>query len=459
MFSILWSDHNKILIYRQFEDFKKLNRELKRKFPIEAGLFKKSEKILPKFKDVPLFRKNRSTNRFIERLHLLEKYSHELLRADGKISKCDLVVNFFTPRNNDLNPNFPENSLMIMSSEVKEQKEQQKKLPSSPVTHPIVSQKYVCMEDYETKDTKNRPFKVKQHQTLEVLIKENSGWWLVENEEKHLAWFPAPYLKESESCEGLDYGMDPDDEGILYYASKAYEAMNSDEISITVGVLVEIIEKANNGWWLIRYNGRAGYVPAMYLKPYRTYQQIQTMVSEGKSTSTPNLFKASSSLTLNTNTDGEKTSEEQSESKSGDNIWKTPLKLDRRKSRSLYRLPSNMILSVPMDLLSKKDITSKTVLRGSTRSLNKECNVKPAKKTEGDPGNSIDQPDHAQNTYKPRLVASGDGTTVISTQTSKCTPSKPFIPQRPGTHEILNRCTTVTKKALQRQEEINQPIK
>lgn len=30
-----------------------------------------------------------------------------------------------------------------------------------------------------------------------------SGWWLVENEEKRLAWFPAPYLEK----------LDDDDDG------------------------------------------------------------------------------------------------------------------------------------------------------------------------------------------------------------------------------------------------------
>lgn len=33
-----------------------------------------------------------------------------------------------------------------------------------------------------------------------------SGWWLVENEEKRLAWFPAPYLQlcEDEDDDELD---------------------------------------------------------------------------------------------------------------------------------------------------------------------------------------------------------------------------------------------------------------
>lgn len=35
-----------------------------------------------------------------------------------------------------------------------------------------------------------------------------SGWWLVENEDKRLAWFPAPYLK---LCDGEEEEEDEDE--------------------------------------------------------------------------------------------------------------------------------------------------------------------------------------------------------------------------------------------------------
>ena len=36
---------------------------------------------------------------------------------------------------------------------------------------------------------------------LKVCFISSPGWWLVENENKLLAWFPAPYL---ELCDGED---------------------------------------------------------------------------------------------------------------------------------------------------------------------------------------------------------------------------------------------------------------
>lgn len=43
------------------------------------------------------------------------------------------------------------------------------------VTHPFVTQTYCCVAAYETKDTKNRPFKVEVDERLDVLIKEPAG--------------------------------------------------------------------------------------------------------------------------------------------------------------------------------------------------------------------------------------------------------------------------------------------
>lgn len=43
------------------------------------------------------------------------------------------------------------------------------------ITHPFVTQTYRCIDAFETKDTKNRPFKVAVHEKLDVLIKDPGG--------------------------------------------------------------------------------------------------------------------------------------------------------------------------------------------------------------------------------------------------------------------------------------------
>lgn len=45
----------------------------------------------------------------------------------------------------------------------------------SGVTQPFVTETYRCVASYETKDTKNRPFKVEPDEAVDVLIKDKGG--------------------------------------------------------------------------------------------------------------------------------------------------------------------------------------------------------------------------------------------------------------------------------------------
>lgn len=47
--------------------------------------------------------------------------------------------------------------------------------PGGSITSPFVTHSYRCVDAYETKDTKNRPFKVEVDERLDVLIKDPSG--------------------------------------------------------------------------------------------------------------------------------------------------------------------------------------------------------------------------------------------------------------------------------------------
>lgn len=109
--------------------------------------------------------------------------------------------------------------------------------------------------------------------------------------------------------------------GMLYMTVKSYKATKDDEISLAIGSVVEVLQKSDSGWWLIRYNShpkmavngakngvlertrcssdphhqhlpplwfiqlsavhcpllnrynsKVGYIPTMYLKPYNSPQ-------------------------------------------------------------------------------------------------------------------------------------------------------------------------------------------
>ncbi|XP_010213565.1 PREDICTED: NADPH oxidase organizer 1, partial [Tinamus guttatus] len=292
MMFVSWSDRNNILIYRTFEEFKRFHKELKRKFPIESGSLRRSDRTIPKFKDANVKqRKSGKLNKSLERLKLLEAYSQELLRMDAKISQSESLIQFFKAQTQDLDPSFPENSVVIMPSEIggeRKKERQQQHVPS--ITHPQASQSYRCIEAFETKDTKNKTFKVAKKEIVEVLIKDMTGWWLVENADKQIAWFPAPYLQELDLHGDSQSAPSAHEEGCLYFAARAYESQEADELSLHNGVIVEVVRKSQDGWWLSRYNGRTGYIPSMCLQPYRNpHCRLQSIVSCSLNASTPNL--------------------------------------------------------------------------------------------------------------------------------------------------------------------------
>ncbi|XP_023140615.2 NADPH oxidase organizer 1a [Amphiprion ocellaris] len=264
--SVLWSDQSDIVVYRSFREFKKMHKQMKKAFPPSDKL-RKSDRIIPRFRDGKMRQKSpkKGPNKSMVRLKFLQKYCSELLSCDPRVCQSAGLLQFFHPKDQDLQPEFAKNSIMVMPSE----DEIRSDVGGGNVTHPFVTETYRCVAAYETKDTKNKAFKVALDEKVDVLIKDKAGWWLVENEAKQMAWFPAPYLESLDDDDGDEDETDgTSGRGSLYTAVRSYKATKDDEITVTIGATVEVLQKSDNGWWLIRYNGKAGYIPTMYLQPY-----------------------------------------------------------------------------------------------------------------------------------------------------------------------------------------------
>ena len=50
-----------------------------------------------------------------------------------------------------------------------------------------------------------------------------------------------------------------------YLTIEKYTAEEEDEISFPKGVTVDVLQKSLDGWWLIKYNGKAALAPATFL--------------------------------------------------------------------------------------------------------------------------------------------------------------------------------------------------
>ncbi|KAK7918970.1 hypothetical protein WMY93_010254 [Mugilogobius chulae] len=258
MLSVMWSDQGEVIVYRSFQDFRKFHRQLKKRFPLFNPLRRK-DRLIPKFNG-----QARKTNlqqkgskRSIRRMRFLENYCSQLLKCDESVTRSSEVPSSSHQKNMTCNKTLPKT---VNGGSVKGHQ------PVANVTHPFITQTYRCVAPYETKDTKNRAFKVAADEKLDVLIKDPAGWWLVENEEKRVAWFPAPYLELLEEEDENDATFSTG--GSLYIAVRNYSTQKTDEMPVNIGSVVEVLRKSDDGWWLIRYNGKSGYIPSMYLQPY-----------------------------------------------------------------------------------------------------------------------------------------------------------------------------------------------
>uniref|UniRef100_UPI00398EF639 NADPH oxidase organizer 1-like isoform X1 n=1 Tax=Pristiophorus japonicus TaxID=55135 RepID=UPI00398EF639 len=475
--SVLWSDQNDVIVYRTFEEFKKLHRTIVMKFPLEAGRIKKSDRILPRFEDIS--GKERIQTRIsksVLRIRMLEKYCNHLLRCGAKISEDQEVVQFFFPTNKDLAPSFPSDSIIIMPSEV-ERKGNTWRRPGrtfgQDITQPVASENYKCITAYETKDTKKRPFKVLEDEIVDVITKNPSGWWLVENDEKQLAWFPAPYLKKCLNSAPSIINSEADDD--QYYAVKSYEAKDDDELSMHVGVIVEVLKKFSDGWWIIRYDGQSGYVPSLYLQPYRNpHSKLHILTKADRYRSTPNLLETVENSPIQSNNLQPKGHRyEVNNNLSTSDIMDVNNSLDKQKSKSTNCLPDQTIdkddLSLPNpdelesrpESLSEEGVGMSTVSSGKSHlsensSLTESYNLRRGSadisrlfeknQTEASPGKSksLDSGEEKVDLkYSPEASAGGG---------SSVTNLIPKIPPRPQRQEILSRCTTVTKNTVLRSQ-------
>ena len=50
-----------------------------------------------------------------------------------------------------------------------------------------------------------------------------------------------------------------------YVTIEKYTAEEEDELSFPKGVTVDVLQKSLDGWWLIKYNGKAALAPATFL--------------------------------------------------------------------------------------------------------------------------------------------------------------------------------------------------
>ncbi|KAG8551517.1 hypothetical protein GDO81_004142 [Engystomops pustulosus] len=159
-------------------------------------------------------------------------------------------------------------------------------------SEPMILEQYVVVSNYEKQE--NSEISLKAGELVDVIEKNESGWWFVSTAEEQ-GWVPATYL-DSQSGTKDDSEINTSKSGDVtkrrkahlrhldrrwtlggivnrqqsreekYITIQPYISQGKDEIGFEKGVTVEVIQKNLEGWWYIRYQGKEGWAPASYLK-------------------------------------------------------------------------------------------------------------------------------------------------------------------------------------------------
>uniref|UniRef100_A0A3P9PBM4 SH3 and PX domain-containing protein 2A n=1 Tax=Poecilia reticulata TaxID=8081 RepID=A0A3P9PBM4_POERE len=84
----------------------------------------------------------------------------------------------------------------------------------------------------------------------------------------------------------------------LYRTTDPYEKVQDSELSFPAGVVVEVLEKQESGWWYIRWGDAEGWAPTYFLEPARQQDDMGEYESYGTPTK-PGCLSKSNSLEKN----------------------------------------------------------------------------------------------------------------------------------------------------------------
>ncbi|XP_061765045.1 SH3 and PX domain-containing protein 2A-like [Nerophis ophidion] len=432
MISVLWSDETEVIVYRSYKEFRTFHKQLKKKF----SLISPGDKMIPKFRgDAEKSNlQERASRLSAQCMKALDTYCNKLLISDPMVTQSAEVKQFFTSNDQDMDQDFTKNSLIILLSE---------DVASAGgaegggvrVICPLVTQTYRSVSAYETKDTKNRPFKVALDEKVEVLIKDPAGWWLVENEEKCMAWFPAPYLEKEDNETGFHLG------GALYCAVRSYSAKKDDEVSVPIGSVVEVLKMSDDGWWFVRFNGKVGYVPSMYLKPNsgpRTGLDSLQRKLHGSALNLSSLTSPSSTQLIKQ--PRARPSERGYLSKSQSvEIFSETQTHAARPAQVEVNVDAALLKNRPRSINSSSVESSFSSINSSSSRLREDTSVP----------HTRNQRRSSTASYVSSVSSSSSGSFTSFSSSGSDTASliAPSIPPRPKKEVILNRCTSVTRKA------------
>ncbi|ELU04141.1 hypothetical protein CAPTEDRAFT_219589 [Capitella teleta] len=252
---VTWSDDDEQIIYRRYSQFFDLQCRLLDEFPDDAGEIYPMDRIIPFLPGKILFGRSHIREVALKRLDPINDYCRDLIRLPSHISQCTDVLTFFETRQEDINPQRDPPKKKADHSPIKE------------ISDPTTGEQYIAVADYEAGARKtgstSHDVSLTAGETVEVLEKNEKGWWFVSCEEGQ-GWVPSSFLERTDGQEE-QRAVDVLDEGSNFVCVHDYHPQYQDELKVNKGSSVKVLEKNLDGWWLAEFNGEKGRVPACYL--------------------------------------------------------------------------------------------------------------------------------------------------------------------------------------------------
>lgn len=134
---------------------------------------------------------------------------------------------------------------------------------------------YVAVADYTGEDDSSLSFK--EGDKVDVIELNDGGWWYVSIKGRE-GWVPSTFIERSQVSSKPDRPKPPQPSGQPRQKTRSensYRAVgdytipvNEDSgINLVAGMIYEVIEKTDGGWWFVKHDGQEGWAPSSFLEP------------------------------------------------------------------------------------------------------------------------------------------------------------------------------------------------
>ncbi|XP_052248971.1 SH3 and PX domain-containing protein 2A-like isoform X2 [Dreissena polymorpha] len=278
---VTWSDDSTNVIYRRYSRFFDFQSRLMEMFPEEAGVLDPEKRIIPFLPGKKFFGRSHIREVALKRMGPIAEYCKAIVKLPRKISQCRDVFEFFELDPDDINP----------------PKGRKQSVKAQKISNPKPVEVYLATSEYRRQEKGEVSLQVGME--VEVVEKTLTGWWFV-NVDDEQGWVPSTCLARGDGVKEDTTERLPPGQEEQYLCTEEFKAQSADELSMERGAVVDVVEKNFEGWWIVRYGGQEGYVPATYLikaESFKVHRKGGSLHRPGKGGSTPQTTQGPQSST------------------------------------------------------------------------------------------------------------------------------------------------------------------